>query len=87
MISTPGHRWRRFTNSARDAGLVDPAARALGSLATIVADELARYAEAEELIERSLAFSAAHSLDGLYLPILAARAGLAAGTRRLGVVR
>ena len=60
--------------TARDAGLVDPAARALGSLATIVADELARYAEAEELIDRSLAFSAAHSLDGLYLPILAARA-------------
>ena len=46
----------------------------LGSLATVVADELARYAEAEELIERSLAFSAEHSLDGLYLPILAARA-------------
>ena len=48
----------------------------MGSLATVVADELARYAEAEELIERSLAFSAEHSLDGLYLPILAARAGL-----------
>ena len=63
-------------NSARDAGLVDPAARALGSLATVVADELARYLEAEELIERSLAFSAAHRLDGLYLPILASRAGL-----------
>ena len=62
--------------SAREAGLVDPAARALGSLATVVADELARYAEAEELIERSLAFSAEHSLDGLYLPILAARAGV-----------
>ena len=42
----------------------------------MVADELARYAEAEELIERSLAFSAEHSLDGLYLPILAARAGV-----------
>ena len=63
-------------NFARDAGHVDPAARALGSLATVVADELARYAEAEVLIERSLAFSAAHRLDGLYLPILAARAGL-----------
>jgi DNA-binding CsgD family transcriptional regulator/tetratricopeptide (TPR) repeat protein len=63
-------------HSARDAGLVDPAARALGSLATVVADELARYAEAEELIDRSLAFSAEHSLDGLYLPILAARAAL-----------
>ena len=62
--------------SARAAGLVDPAARALGSLATVVADELARYVEAEALIERSLAFSAEHSLDGLYLPILAARAGL-----------
>ncbi len=62
--------------AAREAGLVDPAARALGSLATVVADELARYAEAEELIERSLAFSAEHSLDGLYLPILAARAGV-----------
>ena len=62
--------------AARDAGLVDPAARALGSLATVVADELARYTEAEALIERSLAFSAEHSLDGLYLPILAARAGV-----------
>jgi DNA-binding CsgD family transcriptional regulator len=61
---------------AAQAGLVDPAARALGSLATVVADELARYADGEELIERSLAFSAEHSLDGLYLPILAARAGV-----------
>ena len=74
--SPPGRRWSRPTRSARDAGLVDPAARALGSLATVVADELARYAEAEELVERSLAFSAEHSLDGLYLPILAARATL-----------
>ena len=62
--------------TARDAGLFDPAARALGSLATVVADELARYAEAEALIERSLTFSTEHSLDGLYMPILAARAGL-----------
>ena len=62
--------------AAREAGLIDPAARALGSLATVVADELARYTEAEELIERSLAFSAEHSLDGLYLPILSARAGV-----------
>jgi len=62
--------------SARDAGLVDPAARALGSLATVVADELARYEEAEELLERSLAYSAAHNFDGLYLPILGARARL-----------
>jgi DNA-binding CsgD family transcriptional regulator/tetratricopeptide (TPR) repeat protein len=59
--------------AARDAGLVDPAARALGSLATVVADELARYTDAEALIERSLGFSAEHRLDGLYLPILAAR--------------
>ncbi len=62
--------------TARDAGLVDPAARALGSLATVVADELARYAEAEELLERSLAYSAEHNFDGLYLPILGARARL-----------
>jgi DNA-binding CsgD family transcriptional regulator/tetratricopeptide (TPR) repeat protein len=62
--------------SARHAGFVDPAARALGSLATVVADELARYAEAEELIERSLEYSAKHNLDGLYLPILGARARL-----------
>jgi ATP/maltotriose-dependent transcriptional regulator MalT len=62
--------------SARDAGLADPAARALGSLATVVADELARYAEAEELLERSLSFSAAHNLEGFYLPVLAARAML-----------
>jgi predicted ATPase len=37
--------WRRLEEvhqAARDAGLVDPAARALGSLATVVADELAR---------------------------------------------
>ena len=39
----------------------------------MVADELARYTEAEALVERSLAFSAEHRLDGLYLPILAAR--------------
>ena len=70
--------------TARDAGLVDPAARALGSLATVVADELARYAEAEELLERSLAYSAEHNFDGLYLPILGARAETPAGTRRLG---
>jgi DNA-binding CsgD family transcriptional regulator/tetratricopeptide (TPR) repeat protein len=62
--------------SAHDAGLVDPAARALGSLASVVADELARYAEAQELIERSLAYSTEHNLDGLYLPILGARARL-----------
>jgi DNA-binding CsgD family transcriptional regulator/tetratricopeptide (TPR) repeat protein len=62
--------------SGEEAGLVDPAARALGSLATVVADELARYAEAEELIDRSLAYSAEHNLDGLYLPILGARARL-----------
>ncbi|HSU37440.1 MAG TPA: AAA family ATPase [Propionibacteriaceae bacterium] len=62
--------------SAADAGLVDPAARALGSLATVVADELAQYAEAEELINRSLAYSSAHDLDGLYAPILGARARL-----------
>jgi ATP/maltotriose-dependent transcriptional regulator MalT len=55
---------------------VAPSPRALGSLATVVADELARYAEGEALIERSLAFSAEHSLDSLYLPVLAARAGL-----------
>ncbi|HZA03752.1 MAG TPA: AAA family ATPase, partial [Propionibacteriaceae bacterium] len=62
--------------AARAAGLVDPAARALGSLATVVADELAQYVDAEVLIDRSLAFSTEHSLDGLYLPILAARAAL-----------
>jgi DNA-binding CsgD family transcriptional regulator len=62
--------------SARAAGFVDPAARALGSLATVVADELARYAEAEELVERSLAYSSEHNLDGLYTPILGARAKL-----------
>jgi len=62
--------------SAADAGLVDPAARALGSLATVVADELAQYAEAEELINRSLAYSSAHDLDGLHAPILGARARL-----------
>jgi ATP/maltotriose-dependent transcriptional regulator MalT len=62
--------------AAADAGLVDPAARALGSLATVAADELARYAEAEELIDRSLAYSSAHHLDGLHAPILGARARL-----------
>lgn len=62
--------------SARDAGLPDPAARALGSLATVVADELARYGEAEELLDRSLSYSAVHNLDGFYLPVLAARAML-----------
>ena len=62
--------------SAREAGFVDPAARALGSLATVVADELARYAEAEELVERSLAYSSEHNLDGLYTPILGSRAKL-----------
>ena len=62
--------------SARDSGLVDPAARALGSLATVVADELARYAEAEELLDRSLAYSAEHNFDGFYRPVLAARARL-----------
>jgi ATP/maltotriose-dependent transcriptional regulator MalT len=45
-------------------------------LATVVADELARYAEAEELIDRSLAYSSAHHLDGLYAPILGSRAKL-----------
>jgi DNA-binding CsgD family transcriptional regulator/tetratricopeptide (TPR) repeat protein len=60
--------------SADRAGLVDPAARALGSLATVVGDELARYAEGEELLTRSLRYSAEHNLDGLYLPILGARA-------------
>ena len=62
--------------SARNAGLVDPAARALGSLATVVADELARYAEAEELLDRSLAYSAEHNFDAFYRPVLAARARL-----------
>ena len=62
--------------AAGDAGFVDAAARALGSLATVVADELARYAEAEELVERSLAYSSEHHLDGLQAPILGARAKL-----------
>jgi DNA-binding CsgD family transcriptional regulator/tetratricopeptide (TPR) repeat protein len=61
---------------ARETGMVDPAARSLVSLSTVVADELARYVEGEELLERSLAYSAEHSFDGFYLPVLAARARL-----------
>ena len=62
--------------SAHDAGMVDPAARSLVSLSTVVADELALYLEGEELLERSLAYSAEHGFDGFYLPVLGARARL-----------
>ena len=56
--------------------MIDPAARSLVSLSTVVADELARYVEGEELLERSLAYSAEHNFDGFYLPVLASRARL-----------
>jgi DNA-binding CsgD family transcriptional regulator/tetratricopeptide (TPR) repeat protein len=62
--------------SAHDAGMADPAARSLVSLSTVVADELARYLEGEELLERSLTYSAEHNFDGFYLPVLAARSRL-----------
>jgi DNA-binding CsgD family transcriptional regulator/tetratricopeptide (TPR) repeat protein len=71
--------WTSMENthrSAAEAGLADPAARALVSLSTVVADELARYAEGEELLERSLNYSAEHNFDGFYLPVQGARARL-----------
>jgi ATP/maltotriose-dependent transcriptional regulator MalT len=55
---------------------VDPAARALVSLASIVADELAEYDEATPLIERALAFTAEHSFDGFHDAMLSFRAKL-----------
>jgi DNA-binding CsgD family transcriptional regulator/tetratricopeptide (TPR) repeat protein/type II secretory pathway predicted ATPase ExeA len=57
-------------------GRVDPAARALISLATVVADELAMYAAAEELMERALQFSNQHNLEAFSVALLGSRSKL-----------
>jgi DNA-binding CsgD family transcriptional regulator/tetratricopeptide (TPR) repeat protein len=57
-------------------GDIDLAARALLSLASVVADELAQYADAEPLVDRALAFSVRHDLDGFQLAMLSARSTL-----------
>ena len=62
--------------SGHQAGLVDPAARALLSLATVVADELARFADAADIFDRSLAYSTEHHLDGISVLTLGVRAAL-----------
>jgi len=64
------HEWA----SAR--GFVDYAARALGNLAMVVADELAEYAAAAPLADRALRYDEEHHLDGTYLYMLGARAKL-----------
>ena len=53
-------------------GLFDHAHRALGNLASIMSDDLARYEAAAPLIDRALAFAEQHDLDAG--PRLVARA-------------
>jgi tetratricopeptide (TPR) repeat protein len=57
-------------------GLFDHAHRALGNLASIVSDDLARYDAAVPLIERALAFAEQHDLDAGYAWLLGQRAKL-----------
>jgi DNA-binding CsgD family transcriptional regulator/tetratricopeptide (TPR) repeat protein len=57
-------------------GDVDLAARAMLSLASVVADELSEYAEAEPLVERALDFTVQHDLDGFRLAMLSTRCKL-----------
>ena len=56
--------------------LFDHAHRALGNLATIVSDDLARYAAAVPLIDRALAFAEQHDLDAGFAWLLGQRAKL-----------
>ena len=56
--------------------LFDHAHRALGNLASIVSDDLARYDAAVPLIERALAFAEQHDLDAGYAWLLGQRAKL-----------
>jgi DNA-binding CsgD family transcriptional regulator/tetratricopeptide (TPR) repeat protein len=68
--------WPSLEQIHRDAaarGDIDLAARALMSLASVVADELAEYAEAEQLVEGALAFTAQHDLEGFHLAMLSVR--------------
>ena len=61
---------------AVERGLVDHAHRALGNLASIVSDDLARYDTAVPLIDRALAFAEQHDLDAGYAWLLGRRAKL-----------
>jgi DNA-binding CsgD family transcriptional regulator/tetratricopeptide (TPR) repeat protein len=71
--------WRSLQSihdTAAAEGDVDLAARALLSLASVVADELSEYAEAEPLVERAIDFTAHHDLDGFRLAMLSTRCKL-----------
>ncbi len=57
-------------------GRPDPAARALISLATVMADELASYASADPLMDRALQFTEEHNFEGFFLAVLGSRAKL-----------
>ena len=61
---------------AVERGLVDHAHRALGNLASIVSDDLARYDTAVPLIDRALAFAEQYDLDAGYAWLLGQRAKL-----------